>query len=591
MKRKLLIAAGCLMLFSLTACQNSKATLAESSWNSIKKADSFEGYFKEHTDDIDMEALKEEAGSSDSSLSQQFKATALLCALEYRNSLESGSISDSTYTTLSSDEKNAMYQFDYPISSSYADSFLAKVDTEGEQFWRALEDAYYPYECFLPLVAAADQLEGQTLSNLVSKIPSDSSYGSSFKSALDTWIEKNPVKTASAAEDLTSAGYYDDWSLDDWKQTYFFNYTDAYNIKTGTVDEAFTYLNYLRDSLLPSLETKFSKDDFQNVSEQTSENYYSTNLAITIEEELKLTEEGDQPDTIELEGKKTAAFYRNPHTEEFKDSPTPLRLLGDFMLELPEEEYPKSTSEADYYLVLTPAYEYGDYYQDTSGNATKIQEVYSSTSIDLYDAKTGALLRHIGNITESPSSRIFKDLSDEAAQYPELVSADILSYIYHNINTPETYIALLDNTAGLGSELQRDESIILGNWEITYHSSQIVKEFDEGMFRYTANDGCQFVRGEFTITNKGTENDTFLPMIYTVSEDPIAQVTDSKRENFYDCVNAVTNSKCLNSTSLEAGESKDGEIIFEVPDEVALGTEPLYIAVSLGKQIFYYPLN
>ena len=80
-------------------------------------------------------------------------------------------------------------------------------------------------------------------------------------------------------------------------------------------------------------------------------------------------------------------------------------------------------------------------------------------------------------------------------------------------------------------------------------------------------------------------------MIYTVSEDPIAQVTDSKRENFYDCVNAVTNSKCLNSTSLEAGESKDGEIIFEVPDEVALGTEPLYIAVSLGKQIFYYPLN
>ena len=219
------------------------------------------------------------------------------------------------------------------------------------------------------------------------------------------------------------------------------------------------------------------------------------------------------------------------------------------------------------------------------------RSVYSSTSIDLYDAKTGALLRHIGNITESPSSRIFKDLSDEAAQYPELVSADILSYIYHNINTPETYIALLDNTAGLGSELQRDESIILGNWEITYHSSQIVKEFDEGMFRYTANDGCQFVRGEFTITNKGTENDTFLPMIYTVSEDPIAQVTDSKRENFYDCVNAVTNSKCLNSTSLEAGESKDGEIIFEVPDEVALGTEPLYIAVSLGKQIFYYPLN
>lgn len=591
MKRKLLIAAGCLMLFSFAACQNSKATLAESSWNSIKKADSFEGYFKEHADDIDMEALKEEAGSNDSSLSQQFKATALLCALEYRNSLEPGAVSDSTYTSLSSDEKNAMFQFDYPISSTYADNILAKVNTEGEQFWEALKDAYYPYECFLPLVAAANQLEGQTLSNLVSKIPSDSGYGSSLKSALDTWIEKNPVKTVAAVEDLTSAGYYNDWSLDDWKGTYFYNYIDAYHIKTDTIEEAFTYFDYLRTSLLPSLESKFSKEDFQNVSEQTGENYYFTNLAITIGEELKLSEEGEQPDTIELEGKKVAAFYRNPHSEEFKDSPTPLRLLGDFMLELPEEECPKSVGEADYYLVLTPAYEYGDYYQDTSGNATKIQEVYSSTSIDLYDAKTGSLLRHIGNITEAPSSRIFKDLSDEAAQYPELVPADTLSYIYHNINNPDAYLSMLDNTVGLGSELQRDESIILGNWEITYHSGQIVKEFDEGMFRYTAKDGCQFVRGNFTITNKGTEKDTFLPMVYTISEDPIAQVTDSNREDFYDCVNAVTNSNCLNSTSLEAGESKDGEIIFEVPDEMALGTEPLYIAVSLGKQIFYYPLN
>ena len=261
------------------------------------------------------------------------------------------------------------------------------------------------------------------------------------------------------------------------------------------------------------------------------------------------------------------------------------------MLELADEECPKSPEEADYYLVLTPAYEYGDYYQDNAGNETKIQQVYATTAIDLYDAKTGTLLRHLGDITEMPPSTIFKDLSEESAQYPDITSADVLTYIYHNVNTPDSYTSLLDNTVGLGSELSKDESVILGNWEITYHSSQTVKEFDEGMFRYTAKDGCQFIRGEFTIKNVGTENDTFLPMVYYVDKDPIVQITDANRENFYNCVDAMSASRCLNGTSLEPGESKDGELIFEVADEAIQGEGPLYAAVSLGNKIVYYTLE
>ena len=182
----------------------------------------------------------------------------------------------------------------------------------------------------------------------------------------------------------------------------------------------------LRGSRLPMLEAEFGTEEFQEASELTNENYYSTNLTVTVADSLSLKEpdEASLHETIETEGKKISAFYQNPHTEEFteefKDSPAPLRLLGDFMLSLPDEEYPQSLAEADYYLVLTPSYEYGDFYTDMSGKESKIQQVSSSTSVDLYESGTGTLLRHLGNVMEHPSSSIFEDLSEESAEYPEL---------------------------------------------------------------------------------------------------------------------------------------------------------------------------
>lgn len=71
--------------------------------------------------------------------------------------------------------------------------------------------------------------------------------------------------------------------------------------------------------------------------------YYSTNLAITVNETLELKEpdKDNLQETIDLDGKKILAFYRNPQIAEFKGSPTQLRVLGDFMLGLSKEEYPK----------------------------------------------------------------------------------------------------------------------------------------------------------------------------------------------------------------------------------------------------------
>lgn len=577
----------CLLLVGLTACQGKGKSEAESNWSSAKKQKSLMEYVKENQESIDQEALKAEARAEDSSLSQKFQATALLCALEYQDSLsgEGG--------TETEDSKDAIYETEYPVSGGYADSFLTRVVGEKEEFWKAMEESFYPYDCFDPLFAAAGRLGGETLAELTGGIPEDSSYKSEFEEAIKQWMEYHPIRVVDYGAEMLSSDFYSGWSSDDWKDMYFLDYNRPDHVKAENVGEAIAYLNYLRNQMMPKLEAEFGGDGWKAPSEFQEGDYYATGLAVAIKEQPALQEaaEGGMPEVIETEGKKVAAFYRNLQEAEFEGSPAGFRLLGDFMLQLPAEECPVSQEDTDYYFVLTPSYEPGEYYQDQSGNETKIQEVYSSTSIDLYDAKTGVLLRHLGVITEEPASRIFEDLTLEAYRFPEVTTADILTYIYHNVNNPDAFISLLDNTAGLGSELSPGESVILGSWEITYQSKEIVGSFDNGMLEFTAGEGKQFILADFTITNRGTERETFLPMVYQIGEDPIVQVADATKENYYDCVDAIGYGKCLNGTSLEPGESEEGELIFEVPTELVQGEGAIYIVVSLGNKNVAYLLN
>lgn len=593
MKKKTILAAGMLyMLTVFSACQGQKSSLAESHWKQAKESGDFYSYAAEHADEIDFEALKEEAGSESHSLSSQFKAVALMCALEYADFEETNAGADV------SAKNRDLYQFDYPVSADYAEQFLAKVTEDEKGFWSAVGEAFYPYDCYEALFAATDHLDGQTLSQLAAGMPDDESYAMKFQDTVDQWIEENPRNISETMDALMQAGYFEDWEKGDWNQTYIHSYLNDDRIKADTAQEALAYVNFVHEGLLPVLSEKFGKDEYKAKSKITGKGYYTTKLTVTISEDLNLEyldslskkdrqkalESGSSSKKIKLKGKKVAAFYRNPNEEDWKDSPSKLRLLGDFMLGLPEDECPASLDEADYILILTPNYSYGDFYKDQSGNITKIQEVYSSTSIDLYEAGTGRFLRRLGNVMEEPPYSIFKDLSEEAAQYPEIMTADTLSYIYHHVNDPDAYMTLIDHTSGLNSELSSGESVILGNWEITYHSYQAVKSFDVGVFRYTPNDGCQYVRAEFSVKNCGDETDTFLPAVYQVSEDPVVQIMDEKRKHIYDCVDALNDSRCLNSTVLDAGESKDGELIFEVPDNMLEKADKLFFVVSMGKQ-------
>ena len=72
-----------------------------------------------------------------------------------------------------------------------------------------------------------------------------------------------------------------------------------------------------------------------------------------------------------------------------------------------------------------------------------------------------------------------------------------------------------------------------------------------------------------------------------MGEDTIIELVDVSTGDTYECVDLLSYGKCLNGTYLEPGESKEGEIFFQVPEDV--DTANLSFAVSLGRQMVYYP--
>lgn len=574
MKRKLLLTAACLMLVLLSACQAKSAT--DTCWDAAKKAGGLEDYVKEQAESIDTEALKQEAQEGE--LSQQFKAAAILSTLEYQQA----SAGDSSLTR---------FRFDYPTSGTYAVQFLSKVNADPDAFWASMEDAFSPYDCYLPIFAAAQELDAATLGKLLETIPSDMAK---FQDAIDEWVEHNPGRLPEIGSTLLEQGYFDDYELSDFRSTFCALDPNSFLVQTDTPEDAFQYVTYLRDTMLPAVAGD-SQQSLMKTSDITGADYYSDSMMVTITGDgpsLQEPAEDGLPETIELEGKTVAAFYRNPTAGNFQDYLPSLQFMGGFLLSLPAEEVPASLSAADYYLVLTANFEKGDFYQTMGGSDTSNQQVNSITSVDLYEASTGAFLRHLGNVKETPPDTIYTSYGDTSLQYPVPVAADVLAYLYHNVNNPDAYISLVDNTPVNGTVLDPDVPVILSNWEITYHSSKVMNQFESSLYIYTASDGKQFVVADMTVTNRGLESDTFLPMLYYVGQDPIVQVADSTKTDLYDCVDPITYSPSLNNTTLDPGESKDGELIFEIPDSLAQSGEQLYLAVSLGENLMvYYPLS
>lgn len=566
MRRICLLIVSCLALCLMGCGEQKTPTYAESCWESINYSAHLEDYLAEHADSLDMEKLQSEAGNAENTLSQQFRATALLCAVEYGK--QSGQ---------------------YPVSAPYADAFLVNALTDEKKFWNVLSEVSSYEEFLLPVLSASRELDGDLMVKILESIPGADLQSRMVRLKLDDWIEENPIKMVQIGDGLIASGYFDDWAVSDWRKMFFYQDPHA-----GSMEEAVQYIAYLRNTILPIIQTGEDPALSVTASDLTGGDYFNTKMTVVIGENINLQEpeDGQDAEEIAIEGKKVAALYRNPYGEEFPGSPEPLRLLSDFMLNLPEQAYPATVEEADYYLILTPEYEYGGYYFDNdSGNDTDIRAVNSLTSIDLYEAGTGRFLRHLGNVVEESSRGIYAQRSDDTPRYPEEVKGDILYYIYSHANDPDAYAFLVDHL-GDRVEFERDESIIIGQWEITYHASEVADSIRDDIFEYTPNEGARLIKAEFTITNRGLKDARFLSSDFDSREDVGVYLIDRADNVYYECINRdVFGMDLFGGDWMAPGELQTGELIYQVPEETARRTEDLSVAVFRNHQVLICPLE
>jgi len=498
------------------------ALTVDEMWEKIGSLSYIREYVRDNYKDIDVEILKAEAGAEDKTLEEQLRALILLCEYEYKkNRLESG-------RKFSTDDEQLdyrydyLFEFDYPISNPYVCNYLSKVNTQPDEFWASLETStsYNYFELFL---AAGQEIDSVTFVRLITNVPVQSvGIETNIKRALDKWLGKRPEVLLSRGQDLFAAGYFNGYDRCDI-QNKFFLMTGLKGWKMS-IEESLAYLSYVKEEFLPMMESIYdgtgqvddnnNGDNFSDVNKEMiwlktesdlfNELYYDTGMMIPIGDVLELEEPAvESSEFIETTEKSVAAFYLNPYANKRDGSPNELRLLGDFMLFLSAEQFPRCLAELDYYLILTPQYVNGDYYKLYSGKITGTRPVYSYTSIDLYEAQSGRYLRHLGTVLERPDSRfVYFENGKAAYNYPEEVSPDILYYIYQNVNEPDNYNGLITVLQEPYTELSMGEKAYLQNWEVVFESYDMVQSFDDGMHTYYAQDGQKLLRANFTVTNK-----------------------------------------------------------------------------------------
>jgi len=572
------------IIISIAACQGENITdssrYPETIWKKAVSGGGIRDYVKEHQDELDQEALKLAAGNDNIWLNGRFKATVLLSELEYQKFM----------TETDGGNENDVFAADYPVSAAFANDFLEKSGTETEEFWEALEPPAYTYNYFINLFAAAGSVSGETLVQLTVGRPDGySKYEDGILKAVQQWLAENPQHFIGTAETLAQAGFFKDKSFYDLKSALL----NKNSIMLKDVDSGLAYIGAIKDTMFPVFEQDFA-EDFEKMryeSELLGDTCYTTGLAVTIPDTLGLTEEGAETETVELEGKKVIAFYHNINSQEYPDSPDPLRIIGDFMMTLSPEQFPKTMEEADYWLLLTPDYVRGDYYQMDSGNNQQIKEVYSFTSIDLYEAADGRLLRHVGVVKEKTRERIYYMTGDDRSslEYPSMVSADIIAFIYRNINEPETFRYMLERYSENQTSLGVGDYAGIGTWDLLLNTYNFVESFEDGSFLYTPKEGNEFLRCHFTITNNNNRTMSLFPPIYYTGKDLYAELKYGGG-NICKPVGGVLSSNYFDSTSFKPGESRSGYILFEVPLNTAEDGTAINLEFSIKPQSVVYTI-
>ena len=170
-----------------------------------------------------------------------------------------------------------------------------------------------------------------------------------------------------------------------------------------------------------------------------------------------------------------------------------------------------------------------------------------------------------------------------ACGQPSDIRSSSSTEIENNVEAPEENHAV---PLAIGEEAE------LGDWNISVTSFEFAPQIDDSTgYMYFAPDseGSQYGIVSVSVTNNGTEAGTFLPS-YPISGD-VAATMFYNTDYEYSSTHLLGYENELHDAFLNPLSSISGNIVFELPDAVVNGTEPISIGFTDGSDSVEFSLR
>lgn len=136
-----------------------------------------------------------------------------------------------------------------------------------------------------------------------------------------------------------------------------------------------------------------------------------------------------------------------------------------------------------------------------------------------------------------------------------------------------------------------NEEVEIGDWVATMNSYSFEDEWSDGFLTYSAGDGNKYLLVDLTVTNNGTKADTFVTKYYAYDGDIEAKIyyQDKYEYNINNFMGSVGDD--LSSLSIKPLETKEGSLIFKVPDTVASEDGSVTMELTLNKDVYNFQIK
>ena len=144
----------------------------------------------------------------------------------------------------------------------------------------------------------------------------------------------------------------------------------------------------------------------------------------------------------------------------------------------------------------------------------------------------------------------------------------------------ETPAAEESTSTSTADTIQIGEAGVLGDWGITASDAQYLDSIPDGYGSFSPDDGNKYLVVSISVTNNGKSASNFLPS-FGMNNDVRAKILYGDGYEF-STTQLLGYSRNLHNESLNPLSTKEGDVVFEIPNNIADSSEELILCFSAG---------